>query len=136
MGHSIGHVLERTALDTGIEITMGNVYVLVYAGIQYMVEHQNCDPSLLIEFRKLAECFEMPTDENHPEWNTLCAKNLSLLTLDKKSTHTTSSTLDKDCGKVIEANIESSNIQKQVPTRQHTSKDIPLLLAESGKFSH
>ena len=88
MGHSIGHVLERAALDTGIEITHGECVCFgICWELQYMVEHQNCDPSLLVEFRKLAECFQMPTDENHPEWNTLCAKIYLYLRWTKECTH-------------------------------------------------
>ena len=95
-----------------------------------MVEHQNCDPSLLVKFRKLAERFQMPTDKNHPEWNALCAKNLSLLALDKKSTHATSSTFEEDYGKVEPSNTESNKIQQD-----NTFQNISLCcLLNQGNF--
>ena len=137
LGHSIGHVLERVALDTNIEITHGECVCFgVCWELQYMVEHQNCDPSLLVEFRKIAERFQMPTDESHLEWNTLCSKNLSLLALDKKNTHATRLTFEEDYGKVKQNNTESSDKESSnTVQRAKTVQKISLCcLQNKGNF--
>ena len=101
LGHSIGHVLERAALDTKVEVTHGECVCFGTCWeLQFMVEYQNCDPSLLLEFRKLAEQFQMPTDQSHPEWNMLCKDNLFSLSLDKKNIHAIRPTLEEEHGRI------------------------------------
>ena len=95
--------------------------------LRFVVEQHDCDPTLLQEFRKLAQRLHMPTDESHPIWNTLCAANLNAIQFDKKTVKQISpTTLKASCSNI---DIEHDKIEES------TSQSISLCcMRKRGDF--
>ena len=144
LGHTIGHVLERTLLDKAHQTSQTNYRLepndipthgeCVCFGIcwelRFMIEQGFCDPGILHQFRDLAEQFHMPTDISHSEWNQLCKAHLHTIHWDKKKTHQSKGTISSEPSQLLECAIIEKN------KSQHTSQNISICcIEEIGQFS-
>ena len=144
LGHTIGHVLERTLLDKAHQTSQTNYRLepndipthgeCVCFGIcwelRFMIEQGCCDPEILHQFRNLAEQFHMPTDISHSEWNQLCKANLHTIHWDKKKTHQNKERISSGSSTSLECAIIEKN------KSQHTSQNISICcIEEIGQFS-